>query len=385
MTAARKLIVLAAGGTGGHIFPAQALAEEMLKRGYTLALITDRRGEGYGDALGRVDTYRISVVRVDSGGGGRARGLALLAIGLVQARRLLRKLAPGAVVGFGGYPSVPTMVAATRARRATLIHEQNAVLGRANRLVARRVTRIATSFPSVTGIRPADMAKVVLTGNPVRAGITALRDHPYPPFGHGEKALRILVIGGSQGARILSEVVPAAVSLLPDRMRRRLAIAQQCRPEDVETARAGYASCGVDAELATFFDDVPRRLADTHLVICRAGASTVAELTEAGRPAILVPYPLATDDHQRANGRAIEECGGAWLMPQDAFTPESLAVRLETLLTMPETLAHAAAAAKRSGRPDAAARLADAVVDLVMSGDGGAARAGAGQPREEAA
>ncbi|MGE0744348.1 MAG: undecaprenyldiphospho-muramoylpentapeptide beta-N-acetylglucosaminyltransferase [Rhodospirillales bacterium] len=371
MSAAPQRIVLAAGGTGGHVFPAQALAAALLARGHRLALVTDRRGHAYGDALGTIETHRIAAARIDGGVAGKLRGAVELGCGYFQARRLLADLAPRAVVGFGGYPSVPVMLAAGRAGLPTLIHEQNAVLGRANRLLAGRVTRIAISFAAVSGLRPQDAAKTVLTGAPVRPEIAALASRPWPAF---EGTLRVLVLGGSQGARVLSEVIPHAVARLAAELRARLSIAQQCRPEDIEAARAVYAGCGADVELATFFDDVPHRLAATHLFIGRAGASTCAEVTAAGRPAILVPYLHATDDHQTANARQIEAAGAAWVMPQGAFTAEALAARLEALLADPAALAAAAERSRAIGKPDAAARLADAV-EALAGGNGAARRA----------
>lgn len=367
-TSDAPLIVLTAGGTGGHVFPAEALAAELLARGYRLAFITDRRGHAYGGTLGQIDTHRIRAGGLMGGGlGAKLRSLAELAVGTVQAYRILRRLKPAAVVGFGGYPSVPATLAATRMGIPTLLHEQNAILGRANRLLAARVDRIATSFGAIEGVAAADRGKIVLTGNPVRPAIRSRRDHPYKePV--TDEPFRILVLGGSQGARVFSAVVPAALALLPEAQRRRLRVSQQARPEDVEAARAGYAAADVQAEVESFFQDVPERLAACHLLIARAGASTTAELTVIGRPAILVPYPSAADDHQTANARAVDERGGAWLMPQDAFTPEALAARLESFMSLPATLARAAAAAHAAGRPDAAARLADAVAELIPAG-----------------
>jgi UDP-N-acetylglucosamine--N-acetylmuramyl-(pentapeptide) pyrophosphoryl-undecaprenol N-acetylglucosamine transferase len=288
------------------------------------------------------------------------RGGMDITVGTVQARTLLKRLRPAAVIGFGGYPSVPTMMAATWLGLPTLLHEQNAVLGRANRLLASRVGHVATSFESVAGLRAADRDKVVLSGNPVRASFVATRAAPYPmPNGNGP--LNLLVLGGSQGAHVFSRVVPAAIAGLPDSLRQRLRVIQQCRPEDIDDVRAAYDGTGIATELSTFFDDVPERLAAAHLVIARAGASTVAELVTIGRAAILVPYPHATDDHQTANARALDDQGAAWLMPQIAFCPSALTARLEALLNLPATLATAAARAHALGRPDAASRLADLV------------------------
>jgi UDP-N-acetylglucosamine--N-acetylmuramyl-(pentapeptide) pyrophosphoryl-undecaprenol N-acetylglucosamine transferase len=365
--ASGTLVVLAAGGTGGHVFPADALAGALLERGCAVALVTDRRGGSYGGTLGKLDTHRIRAGQITGRSPlRRLRGLLELALGAVQARRLLGRLRPAAAVGFGGYASIPTMLAARWARVPTVIHEQNAVLGRANRVLAPRVTRIARSFEHVVALRRQDAARAVLTGNPVRAAIAALSTAAYtPPTAGG--TLRILVTGGSQGATVFSRVVPAAVALIPEAARRRLVIAQQCRPADIEEARAAYAAAGFGAELKTFFDDMPARLTAAHLVICRSGASTCAEITAAGRPAILVPYPHATDDHQTANARAIEAAGAAWLMPEPEFTPAALAERLAALLEAPAVLAERAARAHALGRPDAAARLADVVLSVVRA------------------
>jgi UDP-N-acetylglucosamine--N-acetylmuramyl-(pentapeptide) pyrophosphoryl-undecaprenol N-acetylglucosamine transferase len=263
------------------------------------------------------------------------------------------------VVGFGGYPSIPTVVAAVTRKIPVILHEQNALLGRANRRLAIRARAIATSFPQVMGLPPGSVPS--FTGNPVRPGILAVRDLPYAvPVLDGK--FRILVMGGSQGAHVFSEVVPVAAGLLPEPLRARLSIVQQCRPEDIEAVRIAYEAAGIDAELSTFFTDMPQRLTACHLAVARSGASTVAELGVAGRPAILVPYPFATDDHQRANADAFAEGGAAWIIGQRSFSPLLLAERIESLMRSPDALAAAAAAARDAGRPDAAERLADLVV-----------------------
>lgn len=360
----RSLVLLAAGGTGGHVFPAEALAGTLIERGWRLGLVTDRRGHAYGGTLGSIETFRIAAGGIAGRGVlSKLRGVAELGLGVLQARALLKRERPAAVVGFGGYASVPTMVAASMLGIPTAIHEQNAVLGRANRLLAGRVRRIATSYAQVAHLDEAWANKVVHTGMPVRAGIAALRDAPYPALGE-DTPVRLLVLGGSQGARVLSEVVPAALALLPQALRARLDVAQQCRPEDLTAVHEAYGATGIPATLESFFADVPERLSAAHLVIARSGASTVAELTTLGRPAILVPYPHAIDDHQTANARAVDEAGGAWLMPQPSFTADALAARLEALFTQPGTLARAAGCARAAGRPDAAARLADLVASL---------------------
>lgn len=358
---AEGIVVLAAGGTGGHMFPAEALARALLSRGRRVALMTDSRGEAFGERLPGVTLHQVRAGRMTGNVVRKAVGLMEIAFGTVQAGRRLRALAPAAVVGFGGYPSVPTLLAAAHQKLPTVIHEQNAILGRANRLLAPRARRIATAFAEVLRLRPADRPRVVETGNPVRPAITALRGTPYAPPGPAAP-FELLILGGSQGARILSEVVPAALALLPESLRRRLRVTQQARPEDLEGVRAAHAASGVAAEIKCFFDDVPARLARAHLVISRSGASTIAELTVMGRPAILVPYLHAADDHQTANARALAEAGAAWLMPHGNFTAASLAECLQALIGAPDLLAEAAARAFTLGRPDAAERLADLVL-----------------------
>ncbi|HZH28118.1 MAG TPA: undecaprenyldiphospho-muramoylpentapeptide beta-N-acetylglucosaminyltransferase [Azospirillaceae bacterium] len=366
-------ILLAAGGTGGHLFPAEALARELIGRGRKVVLVTDRRGGTFA-SLPDVAVERIRSATVMPGLVGKARTAVELAVGTLQALRLIARLKPAAVVGFGGYPSLPTGYAARRTGVPLVLHEQNAVLGRANRLLAPGARRICTSFGTVAGLGEADRTKLVHTGNPVRSAIAALRDLPYPaPDQDGP--FRLLVTGGSQGAKVFSEVVPEAVRLLPGHLRARLSIVQQARPETLEAAQALYADVGARVELAPFFADMADRLAACHLMICRGGASTVTELAAAGRPAILIPYPHAIADEQTANAEQFAAAGGGWVMPQSAFTPEALAARLQALMTLPETLSKAAAAARTFGIVDAAARLADTVVGLLPANGNHADRA----------
>lgn len=364
MTGGRS-ILLAAGGTGGHVFPAISVAEELMARGHTVALATDARGTNLGKSLAGVEVHRISASGVRGGLMAKMNAAVSIGVGVLQARRLFRKIHPECVIGFGGYPSVPTMIAATSRGLPTIIHEQNAVLGRANRLVSKRVTAIATSFAETSGIAAASDDNVVLTGNPVRAAFSAVRDQEYPPIGPNGEGVKILVMGGSQGATILSEVIPRALQKMPETLRRRFAITQQCRAEDIDNVRRIYAEAGVSADLATFFDDVPDRMAAAHIVITRAGASTVAELAEAGRPAILIPYPHAMDDHQTANARAVEASGAGWLIPQDGFTPEALTMRLESFVNLQNILIEAAKCAHDFGGSSAAAALADQAETLM--------------------
>lgn len=381
----KRHILLAAGGTGGHVFPAIAVAEELMKRGHIVSLATDARGTNLGNTLPGVDVYRISASGVRGGLLDKVRGVLSIGVGILQARRLFRKLRPACVIGFGGYPSVPTMVAAASRGLPTIIHEQNAVLGRANRLVSKRVSVIASSFEQTAGIDAGSEDKVVVTGNPVRAAFSIARKQDYPQIGPNGEGVKILVLGGSQGARILSETVPRALAEMPDTLRRRFAITQQCRPEDIENVRRIYADANVSADLSTFFDDVPDRMAAAHVVITRAGASTVAELAETGRPAILVPYMHAMDDHQAANARAVEAKGAGWLIPQAGFTPEALTMRLESFVNLQNILLDAAQAAHDFGGQNAAAALADQAERLMGVKRNGGYGPGADPVREIAA
>ena len=357
--------VLAAGGTGGHLFPAEAIARLLVEHGAAVHLLTDRRADAFAASVPGV---AVDLVRAGQLGGGplhAAYGLAELAMGMMQARRLLRRLAPAAVVGFGGYPSVPTMLAAAQLSLPTLIHEQNVVLGRANRLLAPRARCIAAGFAAVQGLRQADRSRVVHTGNPVRSAIHAVGATPYAPPG---ETIELLITGGSQGARIFSEVLPVALALLPAELRARLHVSQQARPEDKDAVTAQYQALGIASDIESFFTDMPVRLRRAHLVICRAGASTIAELAIAGRPAILVPYPHAMDDHQTANAGEFAKAGGGLMMPQSEFTPAALAERLTALLADPAALAAAAAAARDFARDDAAEHLAGLVQSLASNG-----------------
>jgi len=354
------LILLAAGGTGGHVFPAQALAAALLARGWRVALMTDGRGMkmvGSFDAtLAAMPVYPIAGAGLGSSLRAKLRGVAAMGVGLVNAYRKIRHLKPAAMVGFGGYPAVPPLLAAKLCGVPILLHEQNAVAGRANQFLARLATTIATSFPQVRGFKAG--TTLVVTGNPVRPAICALYNLPYPVPG---ASITLLVMGGSLGATVLSQVVPAAIALLPRSLQQRLVINQQCRAEDVEKVREAYAKAGVQAEVAAFFHDVPARLAACHLAICRSGASTVAELCAAGRPALFVPYPHAVTGEQQANAEAVVARGGGWLLPESAFTAPALAEQLATLLDNPNTLVAAATAAKSLARLDAAEALAEAV------------------------
>ncbi|MBV8060143.1 MAG: undecaprenyldiphospho-muramoylpentapeptide beta-N-acetylglucosaminyltransferase [Alphaproteobacteria bacterium] len=363
MNTPAPLILLAAGGTGGHVFPAEALARELLGRGLRVGLITDQRGNKFSDDLG-IPVYRVAASALGKGFLAKLRSIAVMGFGVWQAGRTLKQLRPAAIVGFGGYPSVPSLYAAVQRHVPIILHEQNAILGRANRVLMNKASIVATSFPHVVGLKPGPSTRLVHTGNPVRPAFATLRATPYPAL-EPEGMLHLLVLGGSLGARIFSSAVPHALALLPEPMRRRIIVSQQCRKENIEEARAAYAAAGIHADLATFFNDVPDRMAAAHLFVGRSGGSTVAELTAVGRPAIFVPFPHGHAGEQTANAEAVAEAGGAWLIPEHALTPETLAVRIESLMQMPETLNKAAMASRAWGTISAADNLADCVLEAI--------------------
>jgi UDP-N-acetylglucosamine--N-acetylmuramyl-(pentapeptide) pyrophosphoryl-undecaprenol N-acetylglucosamine transferase len=356
--AAAAPVLLAAGGTGGHLFPAEALASALIRRGITVHLATDRRAARYGGAFAEDTIHVVSSATLR----GRnpvavTRTAALLGFGLLQAFALVGRLKPAAVIGFGGYPTIPPVLAAAWRGVPSLIHDANAVIGRANRLLAPRVSAIATTFPDVFRNDPALAGRATLTGNPVRPAVVAAAATPYPAE---TERLRLLVFGGSQGARIMADIVPPAIGRLNAGLRGRLAIVQQVREEDLSRVREAYASLSVAAaEVAPFFSDLPARLAASHLVVSRSGASTVAELAAIGRPAILVPLPHALDQDQFANAGVLERAGGALRITQDAFSPQRLAEEIAALAAAPARLQTMAVAARSVGRLDAADRLAD--------------------------
>ena len=352
--------VLAAGGTGGHMVPAHALAAELKSRGHGVLLITDDRGARFPGLFEHVPVHILPAGRLMRSPMGLVRGVRSLLAGRREAKRIYREHRPDAVIGFGGYPAVPALMAASSARIPTVLHEQNSVLGRANRFLAGEASAIATAYKDVERLKRGFAKKTVLVGNPVRESIARLGEAPFPPFDE-YSPFRILVTGGSQGASVLSTVVPEGLGLLASSLRLRLQVMQQCRPDDIDGVRARYAELGIPAELMTYIEDMPSRLAEAHLVIGRAGASTIAELTAAGRPAILVPYPSATDDHQTVNAREITAAGGARTIAQPQFTPHVLARQIEAMARDPQALVNAAARALSVGLPHAARDLADLV------------------------
>lgn len=359
-----RLAVIAAGGTGGHMFPAQALAEALLDRGWRVRLSTDDRGARY--AGGFPDAVEIVVAKSATfARGGLLAKTAVplrIAAGTFATLLRMRREKPAIVVGFGGYPAIPAMAAATFLGLPRMIHEANGVLGRVNELFARRVDKVAC------GIWPTDLPSgtdAVHTGNPVRAGILARAGAGYIP--PGDHPMSILIMGGSQGARILSDVVPAGLAALPEPIKSNIRVAHQARAEDTDRVTEAYFAAGIQADIRTFFDDVPDRLAEAQLYIGRSGASTVADVSVVGRPAVFVPFAAATGDHQSANARGVSEAGGADVMPETALTPENLARCVAAILGNPERATTMAAAALACGMPDATERLVTLVEELAQS------------------
>jgi UDP-N-acetylglucosamine--N-acetylmuramyl-(pentapeptide) pyrophosphoryl-undecaprenol N-acetylglucosamine transferase len=352
---------VAAGGTGGHLFPAEALAVALSRRGVTVDLVTDERASRYGDFPGHAIHIVPSATLAGPNPFRLAGATIKLCRGIITSLRLLKRLRPAAIVGFGGYPTIPPLFAAGMREIPAVIHEANGVLGRANRLLGRRVQAIATGFSGLLADDRQLGPKVTHTGNPIRPAVVEAARAPWPD---ATGPLRILVFGGSQGARVMADVVPAAIELVPMALRARLSVTQQARDEDVTRVRSAYQRFGLAAEVEPFFRDLPARIAASHLVISRSGASTVAELAAIGRPAILVPLPHALDQDQRANAAMLQRAGGAILMDQARFTPGNVAAEIARLAAAPDTLAEMAAAAKRQGVLDSADRLADLVMEV---------------------
>lgn len=359
------LLLIAAGGTGGHMFPAQALAEEMLHRGWRVKLSTDPRGARYTGGF----PHSVQVEVVESGtfsGRGAIAKLKVpfqIVLGTFSAWRKMRKDPPAVVAGFGGYPALPAMIAASLSKRPRMIHEQNGVLGRVNKAFAKHVNRVAC------GTWPTELPEGIEafhTGNPVRGAVREKCGASYIP--PGDWPMNLLVMGGSQGARILSNVVPAAVALLPGNIKLQLRVTQQARPEDAGDVIARYEELGIDHEVSDFFRDIPRRLSEAQLVISRAGASSVADIAAVGRPSILIPLAIATDDHQTANARALASSGAAIVVQETQLNAETLADLIKTVLADGEGAQHMALAAAAQGKPDAAVLLADMVEDLAKQG-----------------
>lgn len=353
-------ILLTAGGTGGHLFPAQALASELGRRGHVVELATDERATKFADGF-PVRAFHVVASATLKGKSPVALTKTLLSLlkGTLQARSIIKSLKPDVVVGFGGYPTFPPMFAARLTGTPSILHEANGVIGRANKMLAKGVTALAARVP-LKGLEGDLAAKLVLTGNPVRDAIVEKAAAPYPSVEAGAP-FHLLVFGGSQGASVFSDVVPKALALLPDELKQRVRLVQQVRAGDLEQVRQAYADLGLDVELGSFFKDIPEKLANSHLVICRSGASSVTELTVIGRPAFLVPLPNALDQDQLINAKSLEAAGGAWTLEQKNLTPELLAGELTRVMNDPAVLADAARAALSEGKPDSVRQLADLV------------------------
>lgn len=355
-------IILSGGGTGGHVFPARALAEELKSRGYDIVLATDTRGLKYFDGLdATMPRHIIASGTYTSGILGKVIGGLELLKGLYQSIKLVRHVKPIAIVGFGGYPSAPPLFAGQILGVRTVLHEQNAILGLANKLLAPLASKIALSYEHTVGLDDKLKSKSVFTGNPVRQAIANLSIVPYPSL---DNKITIMIVGGSQGAKVFSEIVPRAIAALPVELQRRLHVIQQSRPDAVDTVREIYAQTETDFEIQSFFDDMPERIKATHLFITRSGASSVAEMTAAGRPAIYVPFPWNRDNQQVFNAEQVEKAGGGWMILEKNLTVEALKLTLQNLLESPETLQKAAQFARNQGRIDAAHRLADIVAEF---------------------
>lgn len=368
-------VVITAGGTGGHMFPALALANELERRGRTVALACDERGARF--LPEEMAWFKVRASSPSGSVGKRSSGIFRLGLGLFQSWWWLRSQRPSAVAAFGSYASVPVGVAAGYLKLPLLVHEQNAVLGRANRMIAKRATGLALTFAETEHAEMMAEDRHVITGNPVRPEIRALKDEAFRL--PDEEPLDVLVIGGSQGARALSDVVPVALDRLSGRERSRIRLTQQCRPEDIERVEQAYKTLGFQAEIKSFFDDLPARLAKAHLVISRAGASSVAEMLVLGRPSILIPLPSSLEGDQLANAKVAEAAGATWLMEEADLTGERLSDQLRLCLEKPDQLAAMAGKAKALGRPDAAEALADALEGMIPGFKKGSKKVDAGQ------
>ena len=352
----KGIIVLAAGGTGGHLFPAQALAEELNRRGYIIHLMTDERVRDYGKSFPAAETHIVPSATLSLSKPWLLPGRAFrLYGGYRSARAILKKVKPLAVIGFGGYPSFPPILAAARLRIPSCVHDQNAVMGRANRVLAKWADAVASSFPDLKGLPPEAEKKLTITGNPVRDIALKQKAAPYPGF----ETFNLLVFGGSQGAQFFGEFMPKVFAAMTAEERRGIKLTQQVRPENMEAVKAAYRALDLDCDLNPFFMDMPQRIAEAHLVVCRSGASTIAELGVIGRPAIMVPLPHALDNDQLRNAESFAKAGAGWVHPQASLEPKAFAQFLTSLRSQQRQLQQAAAAALGHGKPDAAQRLAD--------------------------
>lgn len=360
--------MICAGGTGGHMFPALALAHDLAVRDCRVVFVTDKRGAKFLPDNGEFIHHVISAGTLPGGLIGKIKGVYGLALGYLQSQRLIRKYMPKIVVGFGGYPSLPPMVVAQQKHIPTVIHEANAVLGKANAYLAPKADRIALSLPDLSSLEEADAVRAIVTGNPVRGDIAALYAEPYS-VSEADKPFHIAVMGGSLGAKVMAKIVPDALASLPKDLKARLHIVQQCHVEDISTVHTIYQGAGIQADIRPFIDNVPEVLKHSHLVIARSGASTVAEVCIAGVPAIYVPYPHHADMQQKVNGDVVAAKGGAWVMEEKDFTASALTARIESLMRSPESLFKAAEGARECAKPDAARKLGNLVVALIKGWD----------------
>lgn len=353
----KPYILLSAGGTGGHVFPARALAEELLGRGFKVAIATDTRGLKYFEGLdASIPRHVIASGTYGAGLASKIKGAIGLVKGVGQSLTLIKTYHPAAIVGFGGYPSAPPLFAGQLKKIPTILHEQNAILGLANKLLAPLARKIALSYPETVGLSDKLKAKSVFTGNPVRQPIADLSNEPYPST---DEKITIMVVGGSQGAKVFSDVVPYAITALSPELQKKIFVIQQSRPDVLEAVRDIYNQAETDFEIRSFFDDMPERIKSAHLFITRSGASTIAELTAAGRPAIYVPFPWNRDNQQVYNAEQVEKVGGGWMILEKNLTVEGLKETLENLLKEPEILKKAAQNARSAGKVNAAGLLAD--------------------------
>lgn len=364
MSKKEKTVVLCAGGSGGHIFPAIALADELIKNNYNVVLFTDNRGEVYKNKNEKIKVHVIMGEAISGRNMYHKIVAAIkLACGTLQAIFLLHKIRPAAVVGFGGFASVPGCLAAEIfTKYPVVLHEQNAVLGRANRLLAKKASLLLTSFTK-TSMVPKKV-KIKYVGMPVRKEISEFAAAPYPKLTAKSK-INILVIGGSQGAAVLSKIVPKALKLLPLSIQKRLNVCQQCRPEDLDSVRLSYLGSGIQIELNSFFTDIPKKMADAHLIISRAGSSSVAEIITIGRPAILIPYRFAADNHQYENALSLNERGGGWILKEETLTSSTLSARMISLLENPDVLSSAAACALVKDNQNVAHNLCCTIMEMI--------------------
>jgi UDP-N-acetylglucosamine--N-acetylmuramyl-(pentapeptide) pyrophosphoryl-undecaprenol N-acetylglucosamine transferase len=357
----QKLVMLAAGGTGGHLFPAQALAETLVERGFRVHLMTDERVRDYGKSFPAQQTH---IIESASPSPKRPFGLLKLYRGYRAAKSIIKRERPSAIIGFGGYPSFPPIYAASSLRIPSAVHEQNAVLGRANKMLSTKVDAVAGSFEAMVGLPQAAASKLTITGNPVRGIALAQKAAAYPLRKH---KVELVVFGGSQGAKFFSDFMPGVFAAMGEGERKNIKLTQQCRSEDIDRVRLQYEALGIDCDLQAFFMDMPRRIAQSHLVISRSGASTIAELGVIGRPAIMVPLPHAIDNDQLRNAQSFAASGAGWVCPQKDLVATEFAGFLATLLADHAGLTKAAESALSHGKPDAAERLADLVEKIISS------------------